>query len=116
MIIGICGDTGSGKSTVAQKVLDSVDQNHVAVLHHDSYYRNLGDMPIELRQNINFDHREPLDNELFTNHIEALRAGESIEQPIYYFTTQWRVLPKPSIGPKPQILTGGILISEKRKL
>jgi uridine kinase len=116
MIIGICGGTGSGKSTVAQKVLDSVDQNHVAVLHHDSYYRNLGDMPIELRHNINFDHPESLDNDLFINHIEALRAGESIEEPIYDFTRHARELRTLKIDPKPVILVEGILIFENPKL
>ena len=116
MIIGICGGTGSGKSTVAQRVLDSVDRNHVAVLQHDSYYRNLGDMPIELRHNINFDHPESLDNDLFINHIEALRAGESIECPIYDFTRHSREPRTLKIDPKPVILVEGILIFENAKL
>jgi len=116
MIIGICGGTGSGKSTVAQKVLDSVDRDHVAVLNHDSYYRNLGDMPIELRHNINFDHPESLDNDLFINHIEALRAGESIEGPIYDFTTHSREQRTLRIDPKPVIIVEGILIFENAKL
>src|SRR5215471_2373174 len=116
MIIGICGGTGSGKSTVAQKVLESVDRNHVAVLQHDSYYRNLGDMPLELRHNINFDHPDSLDNDLFINHIEALRAGESIEQPIYDFTKHAREPRTIRVDPKPVIIIEGILIFENPKL
>ncbi|HZS45333.1 MAG TPA: uridine kinase [Blastocatellia bacterium] len=116
MIIGICGGTGSGKSTVAKKVLESVDCNHVAVLQHDSYYRNLGDMPLELRHNINFDHPDSLDNDLFINHIEALRTGESIEQPTYDFTTHSRASQTLRIEPKPVIIIEGILIFENPKL
>ena len=91
MIIGIGGGSGSGKTTVAERILNNVDQSHVAVLQQDSYYRNLGDMPLELRHQINFDHPDALDNELFTNHLRALRTGEAIEMPVYDFADHARV-------------------------
>lgn len=110
MIIGICGGTGSGKTTVARRILENVDRDYVAFLQHDSYYRNLGDMPIELRHQINFDHPDALDNELFANHIRALRAGEPIEMPVYDFASHTRQPQTERIEPKPILIIEGILI------
>ena len=78
MIIGISGGTGSGKTTVAQKIITSVGADNVVYLQQDAYYRNLGDMPLELRHKVNFDHPDAIDISLMMNHMEALRAGENI--------------------------------------
>lgn len=110
MIIGICGGTGSGKTTVARRILETVSGEHVAFLQHDSYYRNLGDMPLELRHSINFDHPDALDNELFVNHIRALKAGEAIDMPVYDFSTHQRRIDSIRIEPKPILIIEGILI------
>jgi len=110
MIIGICGGTGSGKTTVATRILETVSGEHVAFLQHDSYYRNLGDMPLELRHSINFDHPDALDNELFVNHIRALKAGEAIDMPVYDFSTHQRRNESIRIDPKPILIIEGILI------
>lgn len=110
MIIGISGGTGSGKTTVAQKIIASVGTENVVYLQQDSYYRNLGDMPIELRHKVNFDHPNSLDNDLMMNHIEALRAGESIEQPIYDYATHSRKAETFRVGPRPIIIVEGILV------
>jgi len=110
MIIGICGGTGSGKTTVARRILETVSSEHVAFLQHDSYYRNLGDMPLELRHSINFDHPDALDNELFVNHVKALRAGEAIDMPVYDFSTHQRKNESVRIEPKPILIIEGILI------
>lgn len=110
MIIGICGGTGSGKTTVARRILENVDRDYVAHLQHDSYYRNLGDMPVELRHQINFDHPEALDNTLFVNHIRALRAGESIAMPLYDFASHSRRPETVIIEPRPILIVEGILI------
>ncbi|MEY4167857.1 MAG: hypothetical protein RIR52_1681 [Acidobacteriota bacterium] len=116
MIIGICGGTGSGKTTVARRILENVDRDYVAFLQHDSYYRNLGDMPIELRHQINFDHPDALDNDLFANHISALRAGEPIEMPVYDFATHTRRPESERIEPKPILILEGILIFTDARL
>ena len=110
MIIGISGGTGSGKTTVAQKIIASVGADNVVYLQQDAYYRNLGDMPIELRHNVNFDHPNALDNDLMMNHIEALRAGESIEQPIYDYATHSRKAETLHVEARPVIIVEGILI------
>lgn len=110
MIIGICGGTGSGKTTVAQRILEDVSAEHTIYLQQDSYYRNLGDMPIELRHQINFDHPEALDNDLFINHIKALRAGEPIDIPVYDFTMHIRRNETIRVEPKPILIIEGILI------
>ncbi len=110
MIIGICGGTGSGKTTVARRILENVNVDSVAFLQQDSYYRNLGDMPLELRHNINFDHPDALDNELFINHLKALRAGEPIEMPVYDFATHMRRNETIRVEPKPILIVEGILI------
>jgi uridine kinase len=119
MIIGISGGTGSGKTTVAQKIIRSVGAENVIYLQQDAYYRNLGDMPIELRHKINFDHPNSLDNDLMMNHIEALRAGESIEQPIYDYATHSRKPETLRVESRPVIIVEGILVlvdSQMRQL
>jgi uridine kinase len=110
MIIGICGGTGSGKTTVARRILENVSQDQVIFLQQDSYYRNLGDMPVELRHRINFDHPDALDNDLFANHVKALRAGEAVEMPVYDFSRHTRTNETVHIEPKPILILEGILI------
>jgi uridine kinase len=95
---------------VAERILNSVDRSHVAVLQQDSYYRNLGDMPLELRHQINYDHPDALDNELFTNHLRALPTGQAIEMPVYDFAHHARRPETIRIEPRPIILVEGILI------
>lgn len=110
MIIGISGGTGSGKTTVARRILENVSDEQVVFLQQDSYYRNLGDMPVELRQQINFDHPDALDNELFVNHVKALRAGEVIAMPVYDFAKHERKTESVRIEPKPILIIEGILV------
>ena len=116
MIIGLSGGTGSGKTTVAQKIVASVGAENVVYLAHDSYYRNLGDMPLELRHRVNFDHPDAFDTELLINHLEALRAGESIEQPIYDYSTHARKAETIHVEPRPVHIVEGILVFIDPKL
>lgn len=110
MIIGISGGTGSGKTTVARRILENVSDEQIVFLQQDSYYRNLGDMPVELRHQINFDHPDALDNELFVNHVKALRAGETIAMPVYDFAKHQRKVESVRIVPKPILIIEGILV------
>jgi uridine kinase len=110
MIIGISGGTGSGKTTVAQKIIAPVGAGNVVYLQQDSYYRNLGDMPLDLRHRVNYDHPDAFDTELLINHLDALRAGESIEQPIYDYSTHSRRTETIHVQPRPVIIVEGILV------
>jgi uridine kinase len=110
MIIGICGGTGSGKTTVAQKIIASIGDPNVIYLQQDSYYRDLGGMPLDLRHRVNFDQPDAFDNELMVNHLKALRAGESIERPIYDFVAHSRKPETIRIKPFPVVIVEGILI------
>lgn len=110
MIIGISGGTGSGKTTVARRILENVSDEQIVFLQQDSYYRNLGDLPLELRHQINFDHPDALDNDLFVNHVKALRAGEAIAMPVYDFSIHTRKVETIHIEPKPILIIEGILV------
>lgn len=110
MIIGICGGTGSGKTTVANRILESVSASEVVFIQQDSYYRNLTDLPRDYRGIANFDHPDALDNDLLVNHIRLLRSGEAIELPLYDFKTHMRLNETRTIQPKPIVIVEGILI------
>jgi uridine kinase len=110
MIIGISGGTGSGKTTVAQKIISSIGQSEVVYLQQDSYYRNLDDMPLDFRHQVNFDHPDAFDGELLLNHLEALRAGQCIEHPVYDFATHTRRPGTVRVMPLRVIIVEGILV------
>ncbi|MEA2174324.1 MAG: uridine kinase [Blastocatellia bacterium] len=110
MIIGICGGTGSGKTTVANRILESVNAGDVAFIQQDSYYRNLKDLPLDYRQQVNFDHPDALDNDLLVHHIRKLKTGGSVELPLYDFKTHMRLGETTLIEPKPIVIIEGILI------
>ena len=110
MIIGICGGTGSGKTTVARRILENVSDECVIFLQQDSYYRNLGDMPVELRHQINFDHPDSLETSLLVEHLKDLKQGNPVETPIYDFTKHARTEETNRVIPQAVILVEGILV------
>jgi uridine kinase len=110
MIIGISGGTGSGKTTVAQKIISSIGESNAVYLQQDSYYRNLDAMPLDQRSHVNFDHPDAFDGELMVSHLEDLRAGKSIERPIYDFVMHARKPEILHVEPLPVIIVEGILI------
>src|SRR5215467_11362798 len=116
MIIGICGGTGSGKTTVANRILESVRADEVVFIQQDLYYRNLKDMPLDFRNAANFDHPDAVDNELLINHLKKLRANEPVELPIYDFRTHTRLPATTRIEPKPIVIVEGILIFAEPRL
>src|SRR3977135_3697460 len=101
LIIGISGGTGSGKTTVANRILETVNQDEVVFIQQDSYYRNLKDLPLDFRQLANFDHPDALDNDLLVNPLRKLKAGEPVELPIYDFKTHTRINEVRKVEPKP---------------
>lgn len=110
LIIGICGGTGSGKTTVANRILESVSASEVVFIQQDSYYRNLTDLPLDYRHIANFDHPDALDNDLLVNHVRRLKAGEAVELPLYDFRTHTRTNEIQHVEPKPIVIVEGILI------
>jgi uridine kinase len=105
MIIGICGGTGSGKTTIARKIVEAVGAGNVILVEQDSYYRNMSDMPLDTREKANFDHPDSIDSELLVNHLRRLKSGLPVEMPVYDFSAEVE-----HIAPKPVVIVEGILI------
>jgi uridine kinase len=116
MIIGICGGTGSGKTTVANRILESVSKDEVIFLQQDSYYRNLDQLPLDYRRIANFDHPDAIDNDLLVEHLRALKRGEAVELPVYDFRTHTRLPQTLHTEPRPIIIIEGILIFAEKRL
>jgi uridine kinase len=116
MIIGICGGTGSGKTTVASKILETIDSNSVALLQQDHYYKELAHLPVEERARQNFDHPDSIDTDLFVEHLRRLKNGQHIERPVYDFTIHTRSKHTVRVEPKLVVIVEGILIFDHKPL
>lgn len=115
IIIGIAGGTGSGKTTVVKSIVDSLPAGKVALLPLDSYYKDSSHVPVEKRQDINFDHPDAFDWDLLSSQVEMLRQGKSIEQPVYSFLTCTRQPETILVQPCEVVIIEGILaLSDKR--
>lgn len=116
MIVGICGGTGSGKTTIARKIVETVGNENVVLVEQDSYYRNLADMPLDERRQANFDHPNAIDSELLVNHLKRLKDGQNIKMPVYDFKTHTRAAKSKHIEPSPVVIVEGILIFSQPKI
>ncbi|MDA1330339.1 MAG: uridine kinase [Chloroflexi bacterium] len=110
LTIGIGGGTGSGKTTVANAILDRAGVEHVAYIQHDSYYKDLKNLAPPQRATTNFDHPNSLETELMIKHVKQLKAGNPIDVPSYDFTTHTRLAETHRVDAKPIILVEGILL------
>jgi uridine kinase len=110
LVIGIAGGSGSGKTTVAQEILQRVGPSRIAFLQHDSYYKDLSGLPPRQRADVNFDHPNSLETDLLIEHIATLRAGRPVEVPIYDFSAHSRTSKAFTVQPRRVILVEGILI------
>jgi uridine kinase len=110
LVIGIAGGSGSGKTTVAQTILQRVGPDRISFLQHDAYYKDLTGLPPAQRAEVNFDHPNSLDTELLTQHILRLKNGQPVEVPIYDFSTHSRTERTYTVQPRGVILVEGILI------
>ena len=108
-IIGIAGGTGSGKTTVVKEIVDSLSAASVAVIPQDSYYNDSSHVPVEERQNINFDHPDAFDWDLLVEQIKMLRDGKAIDQPTYSYLTCTRQPEIVHVEPKEVIIIEGIM-------
>jgi uridine kinase len=116
IVIAIAGGTGSGKTTLTHDVLENVGAEHIALLPHDAYYKDLGHLPFEHRSQINYDHPNSLETDLLVQHIKQLKKGIPIQLPIYDFKTHTRTAETICVDPKPVVLVEGILIFVERDL
>lgn len=109
-IIGICGGSGSGKTTLVEAVRAHLSTNFVSVISQDSYYKNHDTLTFEERCELNYDHPNAIDYDLFVSHLNQLKAGKSIHSPIYSYSEHLRSDQFIEIFPKPVMLVEGILI------
>jgi len=110
IIIGVAGGTGSGKTTVANRILERVGAEHIACIPHDAYYKDLHHLTLEERSNLNFDHPDALETSLMIEHLTLLRNGYPAEIPVYDFTRHARTDETIHVEPAPIVLVEGILI------
>jgi uridine kinase len=110
LIIGICGGTGSGKTTVVNKILNILPKDQVAILYQDAYYKDNSHVPIEERKFINFDHPDSIEFDLLLKHIDMLKQGETIPMPVYSYISCTRSEEVISISSKDVIILEGILL------
>lgn len=110
ILIGIAGGTGSGKTTLANRLVESFGGDEVSILRHDNYYRRHDDMEYEERTKLNYDHPDAFDTELLCEHIRALKAGKSIRMPVYDYSLHNRSDRTIEVKPAPVIVLEGILI------
>ena len=110
IVFGVAGGTASGKTTVADAILNAVGAGQVAYLPHDAYYREMNHLPFEERAGLNYDHPDSLETELLIAHVEKLLAGRPVQVPVYDFTSHTRTKETRPVEPCPIILIDGILI------
>ena len=116
ILIGIAGGTGSGKTTLADKLVDNFGNDEVSILLHDSYYKRHDNMTYEERSQLNYDHPDAFDTELLCEHIRKLKAGEAVEMPVYDYTIHNRSDKVVQVNPAPVIVLEGILIFAEKEL
>ena len=110
LVIGVAGGSGSGKTTVVRRIVDSLGPDQVTVIEHDRYYRNYPGLRLEDRAAVNYDHPNALETDLLVRHVDALRTGGRVEAPVYDFTSYARLERTDVMHPRRAIIVEGILI------
>ncbi|MEX2654052.1 MAG: uridine kinase [Acidimicrobiia bacterium] len=108
IVIGLGGGSGSGKTTIAEALVDAIAG--VAYFRHDDYYRHRPELSFEDRTKVNYDHPDSLETALLVSHLETLRSGQPIERPVYDFTTHLRSDETVLVAPAPVVVVEGILV------
>jgi uridine kinase len=119
LVIGVAGGSGSGKTTVISRIVESIGDDQVSVLEHDRYYRDRNDLRLEERAALNYDHPDSLETDLLVEHVHALRDGQAVEVPVYDFARHARQAATDTVTSRKAIIVEGILIltdPELRKL
>lgn len=116
LTIGISGGSGSGKTTVAQKITNKVGLERISFIEMDSYYKDLSHLKFEERAGYNFDHPASLDIDLFIEHLKTLKAGKPIDKPKYSFIAHTREKDTERVVPRPVVILEGLLLFENRSV
>src|SRR3954463_12918789 len=110
LVIGVAGGSGSGKTTVVRRIIESLGLDQVVVLEHDRYYRDRKDLRLEERAALNYDHPDSLETDLLVRHVRDLKGGTAVDVPLYDFTRHARRTDTQRCQPRRAIIVEGILI------
>jgi uridine kinase len=110
IVIGVAGGSGSGKTTVVRRIVEALGDTRVTVLEHDRYYRDRNDLRLEERAALNYDHPDSLETDLLVRHLNELRAGHTVQAPVYDFSRHARTAGTDTVQPGRAIIVEGILI------
>lgn len=116
LVIGIAGGTGSGKTTVVNRIVQELPIEEICVISQDSYYKSTDSLSLEERTKINFDHPRAIDFDLLIKHLKELRKGNVIEQPVYSFISHNRTKDTVKTHPRKVVIVEGILIFTSEEL
>ncbi|HXZ14048.1 MAG TPA: uridine kinase [Candidatus Sulfotelmatobacter sp.] len=116
LVIGICGGTGSGKTTITSRIISALSESNVVILQQDNYYKGFAELSFEERVKVNFDHPDSMDTPLLAEHVRQLRSGMAIDRPTYDFANFRRLVETVRIEPRAAIIIEGILIFESPAL
>ena len=116
LVIGICGGTGSGKTTLTERIFSALPPDTALVLQQDHYYRDLSNLSLAERHKQNFDHPNALAGDLLVEQVRQLRAGKAIDRPVYDFSQHCRTGKTTRMEPRPALIVEGILIFENAAL
>ncbi|MFW6266152.1 MAG: uridine kinase [Halanaerobiales bacterium] len=114
--VGIAGGTGSGKTTLANALINALGSKKTILIPHDNYYKDRSHLSPKERENINYDHPQAFETELLINHLQKLNKGKKIEMPTYDFSTHTRSNKTITVRPKPVVVIEGILVLADEKL
>jgi len=109
-VIGVAGGSGSGKTTVVRRIVDSLGPEHVTLLQHDRYYRDRNDLRLEERAALNYDHPNSLETDLLVSHVQELKRGHPVQVPAYDFTRHARLAETETFQPRRALIVEGILV------
>ena len=116
ILVGIAGGTGSGKTTLANTLIDTLDEENTIFIPHDNYYKDRSHLPFAEREKVNYDHPDAFETELLISHLKKIKKGKKIKMPQYDYSTHTRKEKTIEVKPKPLIIVEGILVLADEKL